>query len=251
MATLSTPTIASASATPISSFSYLKNSHHIPTLSRRNHSFKISCNSKDNESPLPPPPPPPHPRQPKALDRRNVLIGFGGTTLAAGAAYAAPVSAPDLTNCGAADLPTGVAPTNCCPPESTKILNFKPPQYNSLRVRPAAHLADKKYIAKFERAIKLMKELPDSDPRSFKQQADIHCAYCNGAYEQVGFPDLDLQVHNSWIFFPFHRYYLYFFEKNLGELSVRSQFRDAFLGLGHARGHENARVVCEPGFPNL
>ncbi|GFY91847.1 hypothetical protein Acr_08g0002430 [Actinidia rufa] len=234
MATLSPSTIPSTAGSPIASFSFLRKPHHISTLSRRNHSFKISCKSQDNESP--PPPQQNHPRQPKVLDRRNVLIGLGGTTLAAGAASAAPVSAPDLTNCGAADLPTGVATTDCCPPESTKILQFKFPQFNSLRVRPAAHLADDKYWAKFERAFKLMNELPDSDPRSFTQQADVHCAYCNGAYEQVGFPDLDLQVHNSWLFFPFHRYYLYFFEKILGKLIDDPNFAMPFWAWDTPKG---------------
>ncbi|KAF7803500.1 polyphenol oxidase, chloroplastic-like [Senna tora] len=41
---------------------------------------------------------------------------------------------------------------------------------------------------------------------SFTQQANIHCAYCDGAYHQVGFPEMDLQVHNSWLFLPFHRW---------------------------------------------
>jgi polyphenol oxidase len=63
-----------------------------------------------------------------------------------------------------------------------------------------------------------MKALPSNDPRSFTQQANIHCAYCDGAYSQVGFPNLDLQVHNSWLFFPFHRWYLYFYERILGSL---------------------------------
>ncbi|KAI7981283.1 hypothetical protein LOK49_Contig53G00021 [Camellia lanceoleosa] len=72
--------------------------------------------------------------------------------------------------------------------------------------------------AKFSKALQLMKSLPDDDPRSFKQQSNIHCAYCEGAYHQVGFPSTELQVHNSWLFFPFHRFYLYFFEKILGTL---------------------------------
>ncbi|PIN01136.1 Catechol oxidase [Handroanthus impetiginosus] len=63
-----------------------------------------------------------------------------------------------------------------------------------------------------------MRALPDDDPRSFAQQANVHCAYCDGAYDQVGFPNLELQVHSSWLFFPFHRYYLYFFERILGKL---------------------------------
>ncbi|PPD74948.1 hypothetical protein GOBAR_DD28123 [Gossypium barbadense] len=33
--------------------------------------------------------------------------------------------------------------------------------------------------------MELMKALPDDDPRSFKQQANVHCAYCNGAYDHV------------------------------------------------------------------
>ncbi|KAH1055296.1 hypothetical protein J1N35_033361 [Gossypium stocksii] len=63
-----------------------------------------------------------------------------------------------------------------------------------------------------------MKALPVDDPRNFMQQANIHCAYCNGAYGQVGFPDQKLEVHYWWLFFPFHRMYLYFFERILGKL---------------------------------
>ncbi|GMP72562.1 hypothetical protein CsSME_00030543 [Camellia sinensis var. sinensis] len=154
-----------------------------------------------------------------------MVIGLGGLYGAAGLtdtdppALAAPVTAPDLSKCGAADLPADAKPTNCCPPKTNKIIEFKlPPPSNILRVRPAAHLADEKYIAKFSKALQLMKSLPDDDPRSFKQQSNIHCAYCEGAYHQVGFPSTELQVHNSWLFFPFHRFYLYFFEKILGML---------------------------------
>ena len=154
-----------------------------------------------------------------------MLLGLGGlygvSGLAAGDpfALAAPIAPPDFTECGPADLPAGAAPTNCCPPVTKKIVDFKlPPKTDPMRIRPAAHLASKEYLAKYKKAVKLMKELPDDDPRSFKQQADIHCAYCNGAYHQVGFPDVDIQVHESWLFLPFHRYYLYFYEKILGKL---------------------------------
>ncbi|PON96100.1 Polyphenol oxidase [Trema orientale] len=164
-----------------------------------------------------------HDHQPSKFDRRNVLVGLGGLYGAAGLvsdpfAFADPVLAPDLTKCGAADLPEGALPTNCCPPTSTKIIDFKPPPISRLRVRPAAHKADKEFIAKYNRALELMKALPDTDPRSFTQQADVHCAYCNGAYDQNGFPGVELQIHNSWLFFPFHRWYLYFYEKILGKL---------------------------------
>jgi polyphenol oxidase len=157
------------------------------------------------------------------FDRRDVLIGLGGLYGAASlhndpAALAAPVSGPDITKCGQADIPAGSQPTNCCPTGSTTITDFKIPSNPTVRVRPAAHLANKDYIAKYNKALKLMKALPDDDPRNFSQQANVHCAYCNGAYDQVGYSDLEYQVHASWLFFPFHRWYLYFYERILGNL---------------------------------
>nr|QCQ28827.1 polyphenol oxidase [Clematis terniflora] len=154
------------------------------------------------------------------IDRRNVLLGIGGLYgLNSLSASAAPIAPPDLSKCGPPDLPPGVEPTNCCPPSAPKIVDFKLPSYSTpLRVRPAAHLVDDEYIAKYSKAVALMKALPDDDPRNFMQQANVHCAYCDGAYDQVGFPDLELQTHFSWTFFPFHRLYVYFHEKILGSL---------------------------------
>nr|APO14262.1 polyphenol oxidase 3 [Luffa aegyptiaca] len=156
------------------------------------------------------------------IDRRDILIGLGGlygaSTLSQGSlAFAAPVQTPNISKCGQPDLPPGADPINCCPPPTTAVVDFRPQAPGKLRVRPAAHLADQNYVEKYKRAVELMKALPDDDPRSFKQQANVHCAYCNGAYDQVGFP-VEVQVHNSWLFFPFHRYYLHFHEKILGEL---------------------------------
>lgn len=180
-----------------------------------------------------------------------MLIGLGGYSAATlvpdPAALSAPISAPDLTKCGKADLPTGAVSVNCCPPISTKIVEFKlPPRPNSMRIRPATHLASDKYTAKFERAMQLMKELPDDDPRSFSQQADIHCAYCDGAYDQVGFPDLELQVHNSWLFFPFHRYYLYFFERILGKLIDDPSFAMPFWSWDSPESMKMPAMYADP-----
>jgi polyphenol oxidase len=144
-----------------------------------------------------------------------VLLGLGGAAAAGlgtqrgrGAAIAAPIRAPDLPNCHPPDLPNTAPDTNCCPAYGTSIVDFQLPQQGStpLRVRPAAHLVDAEYLAKYERAMELMKQLPADDPRSFEQQWRVHCAYCDGAYDQVGFPDLELQIHNCWLFFPWHRY---------------------------------------------
>ncbi|CAN6229611.1 unnamed protein product [Urochloa humidicola] len=164
------------------------------------------------------------------IDRRDVLLRLGGAAAAAaaglattspGSAFAAPIQPPDLRNCNPPEIPDTAAGLSCCLPyrPGTAIVDFKPPPASApLRVRPAAHLVDKKYVAKYERAVALMKKLPDDDPRSFTQQWRVHCAFCDAAYEQVGFPDLDIQVHNSWLFFPWHRLYLYFHERILGKL---------------------------------
>ena len=156
------------------------------------------------------------------FDRRDVLVGLGGLYGAAGLtsnpfASAAPVSAPDLTKCSTPeDLPDGVT-AYCCPPTKTEIKDFVAPT-GTLRTRPPAHALDDEYVAKYKKAVELMRALPDDDPRSFKQQANVHCAYCNGAYDQVGFEDQYIQIHNCWLFFPFHRWYLYFYERILGKL---------------------------------
>ncbi|XP_015943325.1 polyphenol oxidase, chloroplastic [Arachis duranensis] len=159
------------------------------------------------------------------VDRRNILVGLGGLYGVAKTltneplvSLAAPISPPNLTQCGPPDLPSGAKPVNCCPPVSSKIIDFTFPLNQKVKVRPAAHLADATYIRNYKEALRRMKALDPTDPRSFTQQSNIHCAYCDGAYHQVGFPDLDLQIHNSWLFFPFHRWYLYFYERILASL---------------------------------
>jgi polyphenol oxidase len=152
------------------------------------------------------------------VDRRDVLLGLGGavagglaTSRGGGGAVAAPIQPPDLRDCHPPNIPDSTPDLSCCLTyrTGTAIVDFKPPPTSApLRVRPAAHLACKEYLAKYERAVSLMKELPDDDPRSFAQQWRVHCAYCDAAYDQVGFPDLDLQIHNCWLFFPWHRYML-------------------------------------------
>ncbi|CAL5070041.1 unnamed protein product [Urochloa decumbens] len=157
--------------------------------------------------------------------RRDVLLGLGRAAAAAGLAtsqyaLAAPIQTPDPATC---NPPADTAPADlsCCLPygTGTAIADFKPPPASApLRVRPAAHLADENYVAKYEWAVELMTKLPDDDPRSFAQQWRVHCAFCDAVYDQVGFQDLDLQIHNSWLFFPWHRFYLYFHERILGKL---------------------------------
>ncbi|KAK7302745.1 hypothetical protein RJT34_13641 [Clitoria ternatea] len=214
---LSTLTISSPSS--LCPLSKHQSSKHLKP--KRHHRIipRVACRGNQNNSSSEEQPPD------IVAQRRNLLLGLGGLCGAATLnnnnpfAFAAPLSPPDLTQCGPPDLPEGVNAVNCCPPPSEKIIDFKFPSTNQpLRVRPAAHLVNGDALAKYEKAMSIMKSLPPDDPRSFTQQANIHCAYCDGAYSQVGFPDLEFQVHACWLFFPFHRWYLYFYERILGSL---------------------------------
>lgn len=198
---------ANLSSTPLSKPSQLLIS------SKRNRHFKISCNAAAGDG------------ADSKFDRRDVLLGLGGLYGAASLASnpmasAAPIQAPEISKCVVppADLPPGAVVDNCCPPVASNIVDYKLPAVTTMKVRPAAHTMDKDAIAKFAKAVELMKALPADDPRNFYQQALVHCAYCNGGYDQVNFPDQEIQVHNSWLFFPFHRWYLYFYERILGKL---------------------------------
>ncbi|RZS18372.1 hypothetical protein BHM03_00050620, partial [Ensete ventricosum] len=128
------------------------------------------------------------------VDRRHVLVGLGSL-------YGTDV--PPRGHCGTdrgarpVRMRAGRPPSgcHCCPPSAGDATGFVIPDPSSpLRVRPAAHSVGKDYIAKFAQGVGLMKALPADDPRSFTQQANVHCAYCDGAYSQVGFPDLELQI---------------------------------------------------------
>ncbi|KAJ9560931.1 hypothetical protein OSB04_006091 [Centaurea solstitialis] len=196
--------------------------------SRSTHrSFKVSCNVADNnEKRLE--------SEKRTLleahnvDRRNVLVGLGAgglySTIKLPLAFADPITTPPITTCkesteGIGNLKDRVRPNACCPPTSLlPVQDYVIPTDAVLRTRPAAHRVTPEYVAKYQKALAAMKALPDDHPHSFVQQAKIHCAYCNGGYFQGGHPDKELQIHNCWLFFPFHRWYLYFFERILGKL---------------------------------
>lgn len=152
------------------------------------------------------------------LDRRNVLLGLGGlygaSTLTGRGkmAVGAPIDPPDLSKCHLADGGDGVGDVQCCPPydSSTPIIDYEFPSSSlPMRVRRPAHLLGDEDIAKYKEAITKLRELyvsdPD-DPRGWMQQANVHCQFCNGAFDQLGFDDVLLQVHYSWLFLPWHRW---------------------------------------------
>ncbi|CAM0911044.1 unnamed protein product [Alopecurus aequalis] len=170
------------------------------------------------------------------VDRRDVLLGLTGFAAAAttttnlgqaiaaddGGAAAEPLCATvpitaEVLKCSAVD---GFH----CPAEydSRKVVDFRslPRPRGPPRVRRPAHMMEDEYVKKFEEAIRRMKELGDEDPRSYKNQAGIHEAYCDGHYKVVSAssPEVKFDVHFSSIFAPWHRMYIYFFERILGDL---------------------------------
>ncbi|CAA7397722.1 unnamed protein product [Spirodela intermedia] len=113
-------------------------------------------------------------------------------------------------------------PTNCCPlrrDADQRVIDFELPKLvqSPLRVRRAAHLLNNEYIAKYQRAVAIMKSLPSDHPHSFFRQANNHCLYCTGSYDQVNSSFL-FKIHRSWLFFPWHRAFLFFHERILGKL---------------------------------
>lgn len=74
-------------------------------------------------------------------------------------------------------------------------------------------------IARLRAAYAAMRALPQSDPRSWLSQADLHASYCMQCENSTA------QVHGSWRFFPWHRAFLYYHERILGSLTGFAGFR--------------------------
>ncbi|GFP78722.1 polyphenol oxidase ii chloroplastic [Phtheirospermum japonicum] len=205
------------------------------------HRFPISCKATSgNKNDITPDDPNIETSQSGKVDRRNLLLGVGGLYGAAKTAFATPIASPDLSKCSTGTNLNTQQPLDisCCLPISPEIIDYKLPPVTKMRVRPAAHLAGRDYYAKYEKALALMKALPPDDPRSFMQQANVHCAYCNLIYQQLpaGDSNLKLQIHNCWHFYPWHRWYLYFYERILGKLIDDPTFGLPFWNWDHPDG---------------
>ncbi|KAF9587936.1 hypothetical protein IFM89_006261 [Coptis chinensis] len=190
------------------------------------------------------------------IDRRNVLIGLGGvcgaTATFGNMAVGAPIQPPDLSTCRLANDLQLTNRVDCCPPYGSTpvtITDFKLPDASEpMRIRRSVEAleTDPKYLAKFREAITKMRALPADDPWNFMQQAQIHCAYCNDAYSQVGFPAVNLQLHGSWHFGPWHRYYLYFWERILGKLIGDPSFAIPYWNYDQPSGMRFPSIYRDP-----
>ena len=228
---LSTTFTTSSSCKPTSTFTQPS----FKTLTKQTHGFRVSCNAEDNENQLILP----ETQKlvlPNNVDRRNLLVGLGGLYTAANvaslpSALADPITTPDSF---CQESKTGFDPkvalrtAKCCPPGlEKKIQPFEfPSKLEKTRVRWPAHKGSKKQVDSYKKAIQAIRNLPDDHPHSFVSQAKIHCAYCNGGYTEIDsdYPAIEIDVHNSWLFLPFHRWYLYFYERILRKYSGDDDF---------------------------
>ncbi|CAN0843716.1 Polyphenol oxidase, chloroplastic [Linum grandiflorum] len=221
-------------------------SHPTPHKSRLAVTCKSSSSSNNNVDQ-------------SAASRRDVLLGLGAGLYGASAltdpfsaAFARPIDGPSTDVCKFATA--GTLEIQCCPPAfaGREFKNYQLPNPSDpMRIRRPAHLAmqDKVWLDKYKLAIQRMKCLPADDPRSFVQQARVHCAYCNGSYVQANDVEKGLQVHFSWFFLPFHRMYLHFYERILGSLIDDPTFALPFWNWDHEDGMDIASMFVDPESP--
>ncbi|AGP35885.1 tyrosinase family protein [Sorangium cellulosum] len=86
---------------------------------------------------------------------------------------------------------------------------------SSTRVRKSAFELTSSEVDKLRQAFAALRKLSvndPADPRGWLQQANVHCWNCGGGEASVE------NIHGNYWFLPWHRAYLYFFEKILGKL---------------------------------
>ncbi|GAQ90885.1 hypothetical protein KFL_006970040 [Klebsormidium nitens] len=163
--------------------------------------------------------------------RFRPLQGFRVTGVAA-----APVSAPNVFSC------TG----SCCPPKQSPKLWSPQLQSGPVRTRLSFQTAfsDPAYVSKYKLAYQKLRELQASnasDPRGWLQQANVHCAYCSNTY--------GMDIHRTWLFFPWHRWYLYFHERILGQLIGDPTFTLPFWNWDSAAGRAIPAAFLDKSSP--
>lgn len=141
----------------------------------------------------------------------GILVVF--STLLVRCVYGKPFPAPMIPDyCNSED--------QCCMPRPYTGKPQRQFEYDTsipIRVRRPAHLLDEEYIAKLELGVALQKALPDTDPRSFRNQMKLHCLYCNNGiyYPNMSWP---MEIHGGWHFLPWHRMFVLFNERILRKL---------------------------------
>src|SRR5205814_4371307 len=100
-----------------------------------------------------------------------------------------------------------------CPSLPTGGVPFSPGQDSRpTALRKSINSLSSTELTQLRQAFASLRALSPSDKRSWIVQADLHALYCDQC-QGVG-----TDIHGSWSFFPWHRAYLYYYERILGSL---------------------------------
>ena len=139
-------------------------------------------------------------------NRRRFLQG--AAAVAGGAAFAASNSVLFKLAAFAQDPPTG------CPALPSGGSAFVPGQdTRPITLRKAISALSAAEVTRLQQAYTALRALPGTDKRTWLLQADLHALYCQQCNNAP-----TTQIHGSWNFFPWHRAYLYYYERILGSL---------------------------------
>jgi polyphenol oxidase len=109
-------------------------------------------------------------------------------------------------------------PLNCVPPPPNAIPTpFVPVGSLPVRVRKSVFELSAQEGDRLKAAYDALRQLRTNrpeDPRNWLSQGLIHCWYCTGSLDGLSGPE----IHGGWWFLPWHRAYLYFHERILGDL---------------------------------
>jgi len=81
-----------------------------------------------------------------------------------------------------------------------------------MALRKAASALTPAEVTRLQDAFAALRALPATDKRTWVLQADLHALYCDSCTNWTK------EIHGSWNFFPWHRAYLYYYERILGSL---------------------------------
>ncbi len=104
-------------------------------------------------------------------------------------------------------------PPSACPPLPMGGTSFQPAQDQRpiIERRRVGSLTGAQ-LTELRDAFTALRSLPSNDPRTWVLQADLHASYCKQCTNHSS------DIHYKWSFFPWHRAYLYYYERILGSL---------------------------------
>jgi len=134
------------------------------------------------------------------MNRRNFVAG----SLASGTALL-----------GGANAWAQVVPLHCVPPlPPLPGVEFVPATGGPVRIRKSVFELTPAEVTRLKAAYAALRNVYRDDPRSWYNQGLVHCWYCSGALDNLN----GMEIHGGWLFLAWHRAYLYFHERILGNL---------------------------------